>query len=95
MTAEAEATTTTIAICISCIVITVVSELFIMRPLFTQRMRRHEHRSALTTLVLLFVGMGMMPVLYSTGFFIVFLERARTSLPRGGGHLQSKPDPPP
>jgi len=63
----------TVGVALASVAVTIIGELYIMRPLFSHRMRKHEHRSALTTLVMLFTGMGLMPVIYSIGFFFILL----------------------
>ena len=63
----------TVSVCIAVIVFTVICELFICRPLFTSRLYSHEHRQVLRRLVLLFAGVGIVPVLYSAGFFAILL----------------------
>ena len=50
---------------ITCCAVSLGSALYIAHPLATRRLRRHEHGAVLRRLVLLFSGIGLLPLVYS------------------------------
>eukprot|EP00322_Chrysochromulina_rotalis_P028729 CAMPEP_0115857544 /NCGR_PEP_ID=MMETSP0287-20121206/15629_1 /TAXON_ID=412157 /ORGANISM="Chrysochromulina rotalis, Strain UIO044" /LENGTH=320 /DNA_ID=CAMNT_0003311765 /DNA_START=1 /DNA_END=963 /DNA_ORIENTATION=- len=70
---EVEVNVTTVSVCAVAILVTVLCEFFIAKPLFTTRLRTHEHRSTLAKMVLLFAGVGLVPVIFSAGFFAIIM----------------------
>ena len=64
----------TASICGTSVAVTLACGVLIMQPLCSRRLRSHEHRAALLPLVLLFVGIGMIPFMYSAAELAVFLR---------------------